>query len=330
MKRVILWLLKAILAGVTAFAILTGFCSLYYNMPVHHDTTDGATDYSWDRNKFYSRATEGFAWGKTNNEGYLNPFDYSENDEIDILVVGSSHMEAYQVAMDESTAAVLGKLLPGNTVYNIGTSGHDFLVCADNLSAAVAKYNPTRYVLLEISSLQYTDEQLISAISGDVPHLSSSDSGIIGLLQKNPFLRLMYSQFQSYAAPAGTAPANSHPVPQVTGKETLYNELISKLHNTVCQNGAQLIIVYHPHLSIKENGEAYIADDPQLSTFFSDICQKNGVKFLDMSSTFMNAYQSTHTLPHGFINTTVGSGHLNKDGHAMIAHAIYKLIAEEE
>ena len=35
-----------------------------------------------------------------------------------------------------------------------------------------------------------------------------------------------------------------------------------------------------------------------------------------------------HILPHGFSNTSVGSGHLNKEGHAMVAEAIYHRIKE--
>ena len=93
-----------------AFVIVSAFCTLYYNLPAHNDAPGGATDYAWQEHKFYSRGNEGFAWGKTNNEGYVNTYDYSEDTEVDILMMGSSHAEAFNVAMEESTAAVLGTM----------------------------------------------------------------------------------------------------------------------------------------------------------------------------------------------------------------------------
>ena len=183
-KKTLSWLLKAGVSGILAFAILTGFCMLYYNVPVHYETLDGATDYSWEKDKFYSRGTEGFAWGKTNNEGYLNTFDYTEGMNIDILFMGSSHTEAFNTAINKSSAAVLGQLLPDKTVYNIGTSGHTFMVCADNLENAVNKYKPTKYVIIETTDLSYNDKELQQAIDGTVPDLSSRSGGIVELLQK--------------------------------------------------------------------------------------------------------------------------------------------------
>lgn len=181
-----LWLLKASVGGALAFAILTSFCLLYYNIPVHFSTAEGATDYSWERNKFYSRGTEGFALGKTNNEGYVNSFDYHEGMNIDVLLMGSSHMEGYNVSMSNSTSAQLASLLGDDVVYNIGVSGHTFLRCCDNFEAALEKYKPQKYVVIETYSLAFSDLELEQAINGTVEDLSSHTDGLIGMLQKKP------------------------------------------------------------------------------------------------------------------------------------------------
>lgn len=330
MKKAILWFIKASIGGLIALGILTAFCMLYFNVPVHSDTIDGVTDYSWEKNKFHSRATEGFAWGKTNNEGYPNQFDYSQNSDIDILIMGSSHMEAFQVAMDESTASVLGNLLPHYTVYNIGTSGHDFLRCADNLTAAIDKYNPAKYVIIETSSLLFTTEQLTEAIQETIPDLPSHSEGIIGLLQKNPFLRLLYTQLQAFNGDSDTTNNSDKAIASSRGSEELYNELLEKLWNTASKSGAQLLIVYHPHLMINQDNSVSALVDEELSTFFANICEKNNIKFLDMSDIFIKEYQEKYMLPHGFSNSSIGSGHLNKYGHEMIANALYMLIMEDE
>ena len=329
MKKTILWLLKAAIGGLVAFVGLTAFCSIYYNVPVHTQTVDGATDYAWEYNKFYSRATEGFGYGRTNNEGYLNIEDYSGSEEIDILVMGSSHMEAYQVSMEESTASRLNALLPDDTVYNIGVSGHDFLVCADNLSAAVAKYRPSKYVLLETSNISFSEEQLTAAINETVSDIPSHSGGIFGILQKNQFLRRFYSQIQSFSNNTkATGKSEKAPSGEVERNLELYDELLSKMSGTVAENGAQLIIVYQYNLEVEENGAATYSKNDELVSDFAAVCERNNVMFLDMGDYFVKYYEENLILPHGFWNTSVGSGHLNQYGHEIIAHAVYDMIKE--
>lgn len=329
MKKIALCCLKIGISGLIAFTLLTCFCYFWYNVPVHSDTKDGATDYAFEYNKFYSRATEGFAWGKTNNEGYLNTFDYQEGQDIDILVMGSSHMEAYQVAMDESTAAVLGELFPDYTVYNIGVSGHNFIVCSDNFTAAIEKYKPSEYVVLEVSELLFTEERLTQAINETVPHLVSRSDGLIGVLQKNQFLRSVYAQLHKISTNMKSHDTSNQEI-KTAGSEELYDELLAKLSTTAAQNGTKLIIVYHPHLQINQDGSVSDITEASLATSFADICERNNISFLNMSDTFISRYEEDHVLPHGFSNTSVGSGHLNKYGHEMIASALYKLIEEEK
>lgn len=328
MRKKSIWILKVIISGMIAFGVMTGFCMFYYNVPVHSQNKDGATDYSWEANKFYSRATEGFAFGKTNNEGYINDVDYNNQDSIDILIMGSSHMEAFQVVKSESTSGLLNSLLPEYKIYNIGISGHDFLVCADNFSAAINKYKPKKYIVLETSNLFFTDEQLIDAINENVAEISSHSSGIIGMLQKNQFLRLSYTQLSSIY---NNSKQNDELTPvKKRGKEENYIELIRKLSDTSSEIDAKLIIFYHPSLRIHENGNVSIDADEELVSFFSKNCFENGVIFLDMSNPFIKEYKKKNVLPHGFINSSVGSGHLNKHGHKIIAESLYNIIKEEK
>lgn len=106
----------------------------------------------------------------------------------------------------------------------------------------------------------------------------------------------------------------------------VYNVLLEQLSAKVSQSGAQLIIVYYPHLQIHSDGRASALKDEELVTSFDDICKKNNILFLDMSNRFIDCYEKEHILPHGFFNTSVRSGHLNKNGHEMIGNAVYELI----
>lgn len=321
---------KACISGVIALAILTCVCMLYYNKPLDCEANDGATDFSWEKNKFYSGGTEGFAWGKTNNEGYLNPMDYTESTQVDILIMGSSHMEAFQVTQDQSAAGVLRSLMPEKTVYNIGTSGHTFFICADNLLDAVNKYEPTEYVVIETDTIGFTDIQLQQALDKNVADLVSVNRGFIELLQKNPFLRLMYSQLTSFSGNSADNDASPVTAEAVFGGEESYCALLAKLNSTVREKGAQLIILYHPHLVLNQDGTASSTCDKELSELFSECCEKNGIIFLNMSERFLECYEKESILPHGFINTSIGTGHLNPYGHSMIAESLYEIMEGAE
>ena len=72
--------------------------------------------------------TEGIAHGRFDANGYNN-LAVIENPNI--LLLGSSHMEAVNVNQDENIAFLLANELNGtHSVYNLGISGHNFIkVC---------------------------------------------------------------------------------------------------------------------------------------------------------------------------------------------------------
>ena len=319
---------REVIAAALAFGALTLFCCLYSNIPVHYPDVDGATDYRWTADTFYSQGTEGFSYGKTNNEGYHNMFDYEQGNRVDVLVMGSSHMEAGNVAMEESAASRLNSLLKDKTVYNIGTSGHTFLICADNLEKAVAKYQPTQYVVVEMNSVDFSDDELAQAVDGLTPEIASYTGGIIGLLQRNQFLRLMYHQAQSYMAKGTEAESPSDTVSADMDHEKLLGDLLQKMKSEAEKCGAWVIIVYHPGVTVNSDGTMSVTGDLAAVRQLERLCEGSGVYFLDMSGRFMQEYEGDYTLPYGFANTSVGSGHLNKYGHAMIADELYKLMSE--
>lgn len=330
MQKTFLWFAKALVSGVLALTILTAFCVLYYNLPVHSSTMDGATDYSWQKNKFYSRGTEGFAWGKTNNEGYLNPYDYQDGMNIDVLLMGSSHMEAFNVAMEDSTASQLDLLLESETVYNIGVSAHTFLTCCNNFEDALKKYNPQKYVVIETATLSFGEKELEKAIQGTYEELPSHSGGIIGLLQKNQFLRLLYSQLTNWKDASNQPPNTNQPTQSENDYEALYLGLLTKLSQMANSYGVKLIILHHPRVTIDTKNDVAIIKDTESIQRFATYCEMSGVEFLDMSNRFLAEYNENHILPHGFANTSVGKGHLNKHGHRMIAEELFKIMEGEK
>lgn len=322
-------ILKFILSIIIAIIILTLFCMFYYNVPLHSDNIDGITDYQWESKTFYSRGTEGFAIGKTNNEGYMNMFDYNENDKIDILIMGSSHMEACQVAMKESTAGLLNSMLKDDTVYNIGVSGHNFLICASHLKNAIQKYKPSKYVIIETGTINFNENDLSQITdNGSLKQIPSYSNGIIGFLQQNQFLRLAYTQYKNFKNGATNDVEVDNSLN--TFNIELTNNLLNQMQNIAMDAKTKLIILYHPSTILNEDGEIVLSQNTDNVDKFNELCNNNNIIFVNMSERFVNEYNENYILPYGFINTSVGSGHLNKYGHKMIAEELYRVIKEEK
>lgn len=334
-KELLIVLSKIFISGIFAFIILTGFCCFYYNTPVHYASPEGETDHRWEPNAVYSRWTEGFGWGKTNNDGYTNLFDYRDQMKIDVLIMGSSHMEALQIAESKSAASRLNELLPNDLVYNIGISSHNFTTCVCNLEAALEKYQPSKYVVIDTWRVDFSEDDILKMIHGEVEEIKSYTGGILGLLQRNQYLRLMYSQLGNWMKMLNK-PTQGKDVLDAAENDSQINngifvrELLSKLSLTVEKKGIKLVILYHPFITIDENGAMKILEEPFATMQFSQLCQEYGIIFLDMSERFLQEYEESYILPYGFVNTKVGEGHLNQYGHAMIADELYKLIGEEE
>ncbi|MBR1657073.1 MAG: hypothetical protein IJ697_01225 [Synergistaceae bacterium] len=119
-------------------------------------------------------------------------------------------------------------------------------------------------------------------------------------------------------------------------KDTLFNDseimlsLIRQAEGTASSCGAKLIIAYHPRVSLKKDGTLNINDDSEIVKQFSDLCAENGIYFLNMAGRFLEEYKNNYILPYGFANTSVGKGHMNREGHRMFADEIYALIKRIE
>lgn len=326
---------KICLSGILAFLALTLFCMVYYHLPARLEDPDGVTDFRWAGHAFYSRGTEGFAAGRTNNEGYINESDYLPGDPVDVLVIGSSHMEALQVPEKESTAAILRKRLPDLAVYNVGLSNHDFLTCMRHLPAALNKYHPARFTIIETVNLIFPDYEFESILRRNETG-GTERSRVYELVQKNHYLRLLYSQLESYrksqAGAQGDNADNISDSPDAAPKNSAeaVGRFLSQLHDLAQAAGTKIIIAYHPKASINADGSLQVWSDVSTMRQFDELCHQHGIGFLDLSDRIQTEYQQRNVLPYGFINSAVGSGHFNAEGHRMFADELLRIMEEME
>lgn len=313
--------LKVIISGIFALIILSLGCLLYGNLPSRYVDKDNATDFKNEASAFYLYGWEGFAWGWTNNEGYMNIENYTPSAEIEVLVMGSSHMEALQIMQKDSASSLLDSCY-GMKTYNIGLSNHFFETCASHLKAAVKKYRPS-FVVLETRSVNLSDKTVTDIIHNRVRKKFAYNKGILSMLSGMSYFRLLYRQFREKFG------AQKSPLKTPASPEFL-SEMLAKLNEDVSLSGAKLIIAYHPSTSINKDGSLNILGDSEKVRQFSELCAENGIYFLDMTERFLSEYKKDYTLPYGFANTAVGVGHMNKEGHRMFADEIYKLIQRIE
>lgn len=334
MKSFFNWLWKAAAAGIAALLLLCLWCSFYYNVPVHYTNETGATEYKWESNKFYRKGTEGFAFGRINNDGFNNLLDYEPGDKIDILLMGSSHMEGMNTAQEDNAAAVLNRLFAGEKyTYNIGTSGHTMIYCLKHLEKALDAYAPEGWVVIETRTLSFSAEETAALAEGRVPDIPSRSGGIIGLLQKLPYLRLMYTKYFSDSDGGDDAAEAAAPARQTSDSGELSRLMEQVLHSaaeTCRARGVEMMLVYDPTVQVDAEGRGYTTTDEGDLAMFRELCSREGIAFVDLTDSYLAGYELQHRLPYGSANTSPGSGHMNSWGHLLFAQAVYDRIRDTE
>ncbi len=347
MKKKIIWFLKAFVALLVAFCIMSGFCAFYYNLPIHYTNPSGATDYSWEKGSYSVKCTEGFAKVRTDENGFVNTYK-PKGEKIDALVMGSSHTEAFNVGEKENYTYLLNDKFSGDEnqmyFYNIGTSGHTFQRCLRNLESAVEEFNPQKYIIIETVDVNLSLSELEAVKNDTLDYLPSHDTGLIYYLQKSDLFRRLYAQLSNVLEneklptlnisgsekASGSAPKTGESDENVMVEyEKALDAVMKKSSEIAKNNGCRLIIAYIPHLEIDYSGNIIEKETSEQRVIFESICDKYDIGFVDMYEGFVNFYEQNHTLLQGFSNTGVGVGHINKHGHSVIAHELYNYITEE-
>ena len=327
--RIIRWLAKALIAGILALAIACVVCLVYYNPGIHTTNQTGATDYVWQSNSFSSTMTEGIAWNRTDKNGFYNTVCVDK--QMDILLMGSSQMEGANVFPQQKVSSLLGEMT-GQTVYNLGISGHNLLTYTKNLESALTVMQPTKYVLFEIGTTAYDEDDINACLSGEMANLPSYDSGLMFHLQKIPYFKLLYTQIKSWD---GVASDDTNQDDQEGSGDNdvistdAYMQLVKRIHDVCADHKVKPIIFYHPHMRVAEDGSAIALVDDVSLTALQSACQANDVTFVNVTDDFLAMYREDHVLPRGFCNTAVGVGHLNKNGHKRIAEKLAETLAED-
>ena len=104
--KVLRGLFVFVAAAVVSVVIVSLLLCFYSILPVHKANTEGTTDYVWPANSVWVNVTEGVSFGRFDSNGFNNA---SVVDCPDIIIAGSSHMEATYVMQDENVGFILSE-----------------------------------------------------------------------------------------------------------------------------------------------------------------------------------------------------------------------------
>lgn len=326
--------IKTILGVLAGILILNLFCTFYYNPTAYIPSDSGATDLIREQDAFTSRATEGIAWMHTDENGYVNSA-VPGDDGIFVLMMGSSHTEALNVMPDENASAQLETMLHDagytGSVYSIGMSSHTMVRNVSNYPAALASFTPSGYVVLETADVIMYTHSLEAARTGQLEELPATGADAPGFITDIPLFKTLYRQISNLTGEGHTELYADH-IPE-DAMERYEQELVTvftMMREEAAAYGVEVIVYYHPHLDIKFDGSVSPATQHQCIEAFTRAANTAGITFIDMTPIFVDEYNATSTLPHGFCNTPAGTGHLNPEGHRMIAEELFSIITEKE
>lgn len=336
------WLLAGVKtagAGITAVAILSLMMCAYSFIPVHIDNPNQNTDYIWPAHSVWFRATEGIGWGRYDDNGYNNVVTY---EHPDILLLGSSHMEAQYVPQKDNVAYVMNNLFDGtHEVYNMGISGHTFFKISQYLPRSIELYSDSvKYVILECYIINITQEDVDQVLEHKVDFASSHRNALMQLVNDVPALRIIDHQrkvgffdlFMDQKNPdrkVFSLDGEEAPSEVSASDISAYDRMFEYLSGVEKDTGVELIIYYHPTETFDDKGNI-VFERGQAYDLFTDAAERYDIDFVDVSGNFEKMFYKEHHVAHGFVTGRLGIGHLNSYGHRASAEALVKFINEKE
>ena len=259
MKESLVQICKIIFSGILAITLLSVVCLVYnYNM-LGIPTATGASAYSSVPGSLKSEMDEGFGWNVMDANGYNNDEVY---DDVDVLIMGGSHIEALQMNRPENVTHKLDERLPNYHVYNVGTSGHSTENCAYYLDNACGYFSP-RYVVIDLNSLELDEDNMNSVISGTYqgPELLSQKSSLASLVRDYiPASGQVILQLQNWKnigcfREDDTERENGYSLYHDSAYMEVMSDFLSYIGDIAKEHDTQLILLYHPaNYDVSETG----------------------------------------------------------------------------
>ena len=325
-------------AAAVAVVILSVLMLGYSFIPVHIENPVSNTDYIWPAGSVWFRVTEGIGYGRYDDNGFNNP---QVIEHPDILLLGSSHMEAQYVPQKDNVAAVMCELFDGeHEVYNLGISGHTLFKTSQYLPRNIELYRDSvKYVIMETFFLSMTDKDVDDVINHTVKFASSKHSPVMQFVNEVPGLRILDHQrkvgFFDLFGDSSNRPkvfsidGDEYPTDVSESDLPAYDRLFQYLEDIEKGTGVEIIIFYHPTETFDSEGHILFEEGNAFKAF-SEAAAAHDIDFVDVAEDFERMFYEDHHVAHGFCTGKLGMGHLNSYGHRASAEALVRFIREKD
>jgi hypothetical protein len=251
--------------------------------------------------------------------------------------MGSSHTQGKEVQSSKRYSSIVSDVLSEGKeelfTYNIACEKNPFPTIIEHFHSAVANYPNASCVTIEIYSTDYSEDDINAAMlqEGDInttsAELTFAQLGTRAKLKN--FVKEVFPLLSIIKNRFATAKNKSSTDVFSFEKEEYYSTVYNALSLIKSEYNGPIAILYHPEVTIQSDGSMTI-ERSQTYDLFVKACETVGIDFLDMGDAFIEYYEEYYKLPYGFANTTPGNGHLNKNGHKIIADAILDYLGEDE
>ncbi len=298
-------------------------------IPYYHYTPgiplefNGTSEIYYPGSVFY-QASEGCSYGRFDANGYYNPAGSEDRDDY-VLVMGSSHTMGKEVTNGKNYCRILEDKyhIP---VYNMSMDGHLYTDVISGFSAAIRQFPDSSSIVIETAFTEYDIDDLKDALKQREYDEAMTGKVIAGNMKGFALLKSKIQTWFPYRILLKQrirALKTDKDEPNTgTGEEYLkaLNDTMQLMRKDYDK---PIMILYHPSLSIDKSGAAHAAvDNEETLELFRSSCEQNNIKFIDMTDAFVSHYSENNVLPHGFMNTSMGTGHLNRTGHVLVAERL--------
>lgn len=332
-KHMLRQLLEWAAAMVLAVLLCNGALYGYHRPAAWIDRSGSATSGILNPNSVTLQGTEGRGRHWVDSKGYLNP-DLPLAEEY-VLVVGSSYVQGKEVPagkrFTDRMNAALAESPEALAVYGVSQDGFYFPQMVKGFQALLQEFPDAKTIILEVNANSYPAEALTEALeqhpfdpgqTGEAIYdrLSALEKAVIAIKEWFPILNLGKMQLTAMLgseARSAEAPA--------AGQCTMEEAIDAAVALLRSQYDGRLILFYHPDVDIQPDGSLALEADEKADAY-RQACGKYGVEFVDVSGDFLEAYEEDYTVPCGFSNTKMGSGHFNEAGHQICAEALLETL----
>lgn len=339
---------KSIMAFGVAFLFVNLMCFFYYN-PLHNTELN---DYRLEPDNYGLYAVEGFGILHSDKNGFSNRNgELAENNYV--LVMGSSQSVGDQVLCQYRYSEILDKEYSQDGkihVYNVAHGGKRLYHLIKNFKDIITEFPNSSTVIIELSdgTIIMSDEEFHDAMQ-QVEYDNSLHGeelqnhtfvGKMSMAVKKscPFLLLAYDQLTRkkftdikdafWHADSGKVNSENKVEESYEQNSEIYDRYFQSMRLIRKEYSGEIIVIYHEPLTVEELKNARCENNVR-AVWLEKACLENEIDFINVKQDFLEEYLDSNSLPYGFYNTEMGSGHLNKTGHKIIAKRLLEELQEK-